>query len=79
VVELLAPGGLFANLEVVASASPRRHAEFLEAIGRTSDDPEDRLATVDDQLDWMADAGFVDVDCLWHWRGFALLVGESPA
>src|SRR4051812_2835691 len=49
----LRPGGLFATLEVVASASPRRHAEFLGAIGRTADDPEDRLASVTDQLQWM--------------------------
>jgi len=73
----LAPGGTFANLEVVASATPERHAEFLVAIGRDADDPEDRLAPVDDQLGWMRDAGLTNVDCLWRWRGFALLVGEG--
>lgn len=72
----LAPGGVFANLEVVASATPARHARFLEAIGRTTDDPEDRLAPVEAQLGWMRDAGMAEVDCLWRWRGFALLVGE---
>jgi SAM-dependent methyltransferase len=41
------PGGLFANLEVVASATPELHAEFLRLIGRVADDPEDRLADVD--------------------------------
>jgi SAM-dependent methyltransferase len=73
----LAPGGVFANLEVVASATPERHAEFLLAIGRDADDPEDRLAPVEDQLTWMRAAGFTNVDCLWRWRGFALLVGEA--
>ena len=73
----LTAGGVFANLEVVASATPRRHAEFLTAIGRTADDPEDRLATVADQLAWMQAAGLQQVDCLWRWRGFALLVGEA--
>ena len=72
----LNPGGVFLNLEVVASASRKRHAEFLTAIGRTADDPEDRLASPEEQLGWMRDAGMVDVDCLWRWRGFALLVGE---
>src|SRR4051812_31121440 len=72
----LRPGGTFANLEVVQSATPRRHAEFLAAIGRTADDAEDQLATIEDQLGWMRDAGFDEVDCLWRWRGFALLVGE---
>jgi cyclopropane fatty-acyl-phospholipid synthase-like methyltransferase len=74
----LGPGGVFCNLEVVASATPQRHAEFLAAIGRTADDPEDRLAPVEDQLAWMRDAGLVNVDCLWRWRGFALLVADAP-
>jgi tRNA (cmo5U34)-methyltransferase len=79
IYRLLAPGGLFANLEVVASASAARHREFLSAIGRQADDPEDRLATVEDQCAWMRAGGLVDVDCLWRWRGFALLVGMAPA
>jgi tRNA (cmo5U34)-methyltransferase len=74
----LEPGGVFANLEVVASATPQRHAEFLAAIGRTADDPEDRLAPVEEQLAWMRAAGLVDVDCRWRWRGFALLVAAAP-
>lgn len=75
----LRPGGLFADLDVVASATDRRHREFLTAIDRPADDPEDRLANVEDQLRWLHDAGFVEVDCLWRWRGFALLVGEAPS
>lgn len=78
IVAVLRPGGVFANLDVVASSSERRHAEFLAAIDRPADDPEDRLAPVEDQLDWLRAAGFVEVDCLWRWRGFALLVGEAP-
>ena len=74
----LRPGGLFANLEVVASATPELHAEFLELIGRPADDPEDQLAGVGAQLRWMRDAGLDQVDCLWRWRGFALLVGRAP-
>jgi tRNA (cmo5U34)-methyltransferase len=79
VARQLRPGGLFANLEVVASATPRRHAEFLVAIGRSVDDPEDRLASVDAQLGWMRDAGLDEVECIWRWRGFALLAGERTA
>jgi cyclopropane fatty-acyl-phospholipid synthase-like methyltransferase len=69
-------GGVFVNLEVVASATARWHAEFLTAIGRTEDDPEDRLASVEDQVAWMREAGMENVDCLWRWRGFALMVAE---
>ncbi len=75
----LEPGGVFVNLEVVASANASRHAEFLAAIGRTADDPEDRLAPVEDQLAWMRAAGLANVDCLWRWRGFAVLAGEAPS
>jgi SAM-dependent methyltransferase len=79
VAQQLRPGGVFANLEVVASATPELHAAFRVAIGREHDDPEDPLAPVEAQLRWMRDAHLVQVDCLWRWRGFALLVGEAPA
>jgi tRNA (cmo5U34)-methyltransferase len=78
IARLLEPGGWFANLEVVASVTPAQHATFLAAIGREADDPEDRLAPVDDQLGWMRDAGLTAVDCLWRWRGLALLTGQRP-
>jgi SAM-dependent methyltransferase len=77
VADQLGPGGIFANLEVVASATPQRHAEFLAAIGRGADDADDLLASVEDQVAWMRAAGLTNVDCLWRWRGFALLVGEA--
>jgi SAM-dependent methyltransferase len=76
--ERLRPGGVFANLEVVASATPELHAAFRAAVGREQDDPEDQLVDVETQLGWMRGAGLEQVDCLWRWRGFALLVGEAP-
>jgi tRNA (cmo5U34)-methyltransferase len=79
VARQLRPGGVFANLEVVASATPELHATFRAAIGRPEDDFEDRLVDVERQLGWMRESGLTQVDCLWRWRGFALLVGESPA
>jgi SAM-dependent methyltransferase len=75
----LRPGGLYANLEVVASPTPELHAGFRRAIGREADDPEDRLVDVETQLGWMRDAGFAHVDCMWKWRGFALLAGRREA
>jgi tRNA (cmo5U34)-methyltransferase len=73
----LNPGGLFVNLEVVASATSELHAEFLAAIGRTADDPEDRLVDVETHPGWMSEAGLARVDCRWRWRDFALLVGHA--
>lgn len=77
---LLRPGGVFANLEHVASPTERLHVRFLELLG-VPDDGEDgsnRLAPVEDQLTWLRDLGFDDVDCLWKWREMALLTGLAP-
>ena len=79
VARRLRPSGVFANLEVVASATPELHAAFRAAVGRKEDDPEDQLVDVETQLGWMREAGLAQVDCLWRWRGFALLVGEAAA
>jgi ubiquinone/menaquinone biosynthesis C-methylase UbiE len=76
IARALEPGGLFANLEVVDLATPDLEAEFHRRIDRPSGDPEDRCAPVEDQLTWMRAAGLVEVDCLWKWWGFALLVGR---
>jgi tRNA (cmo5U34)-methyltransferase len=78
VLEMLRPDGVFANLEVVQCATPELHEEFNRRIERPGGDPEDQLAPVDAQLQWMRDAGLVHVDCYWRWRGFALLVGRRP-
>lgn len=75
----LRPGGVFANLEVVACATPELHEEFNRRIGRPGGDPEDVLAGVDEQLTWMREAGLQQVDCNWRWRGFALFVGSVAA
>ncbi len=78
VVRDLRPGGVFVNLEVVQCATPELHEEFNRRIERPGGDPEDVLAGVEEQLGWMRDAGLAHVDCNWRWRGFAVLVGQSP-
>jgi len=77
IFKLLAPGGVFANFEHVASATDRLHLAFFEAIGEPieSADPSDRLLDVHTQLQWLRAIGFDDVDCYWKWLEMALLIG----
>lgn len=77
---LLDPGGVFANLEHVASPTPRLHRAFFEAIGEPleNEDPSDRTLDVETQLGWLREIGFDDVDCYWKWLEMALLIGVRP-
>lgn len=80
VFRLLAPGGVFCNLEHVASPTPKLHAEFLASIGYTveTEDPSNKLLDLQIQLEWLRAIGFADVDCFWKWRELALLAGTKP-
>ena len=80
VYAILAPGGIYANLEHVSSPTSKLHVEFLAEIGLGAEegDASNRCIDVETQLRWMRDAGLADVDCLWKWREMALLVGTKP-
>jgi SAM-dependent methyltransferase len=75
---MLNAGGVFCNLEHVASPTPRLHEEFLQGIGFTveTEDPSNKLLDLETQLRWLREIGFVDVDCHWKWRELALLAGR---
>jgi len=76
---LLAPGGVFANLELVRSGSKRLHERFRREIGRAEDDPADRLADLGEQLAWLREAGFAEVDCHFKWLELSLVVAVKES
>jgi tRNA (cmo5U34)-methyltransferase len=73
----LRPGGVFCNLEHVASPTLRLHNLFLATLDvrPENEDPSNKLLGVQEQLRWLREIGFTDVDCHWKWRELALLTG----
>jgi tRNA (cmo5U34)-methyltransferase len=80
IFDVLEPGGVFCNLEHVASPSPTMHERFLTVIGYTpeSEDPSNQLLDVETQLVWLRKLGYQHVDCYWKWLEMALLIGFKP-
>jgi tRNA (cmo5U34)-methyltransferase len=80
IFELLEPGGVFCNLEHVASPTPALHTRFLQMMGWTPEmeDRSNKLLDGETQLGWLRAIGFEDVDCHWKWMELALLAGVKP-
>lgn len=80
IFHILQPGGVFCNLEHVASSTPALHERFRRALGieNEPEDPSNKLLDVETQLLWLREIGFTDVDCYWKWLELALLVGIKP-
>jgi tRNA (cmo5U34)-methyltransferase len=92
--DALRPGGLFVNAEQVLGPTPAAEAAYaarwraeVQGLGATPDEIAaaeermrfDRCAPLELQLDWLRDAGFAEVDCVFKaWR-FAVYAGERPA
>jgi len=77
VFALLAPGGVFYNLEHVASPTPELHEAFFTALGMSlaDEDRSNQLLDVETQAAWLREVGFEQVDCFWKWRELAVFGG----
>jgi tRNA (cmo5U34)-methyltransferase len=93
VLAVLRPGGVFVNAEQVAGASPWHQAQYEAAHERDAralgtDDAEwaaalermthDRCAPAEDQVAWLAAAGFERADMAFKRYGFAVYAGFAP-
>jgi len=87
----LKPGGMFLNREIVIGSTPALTKcyetwwrQFVKANGETDEAwfrayfDEDLPASVEDQLEWLKQAGFTDVGCHWRYVSFAIFGGRRP-
>lgn len=86
----LNPGGVFVNAEQFRCATPERHQfhheRWVKRVRELGADERDlaaalermkfdRAATLEEQLEWMRDAGFRDIDCAYKNLIFAVYCG----
>lgn len=92
--DMLKPGGAFINADQSAGRAPaidelqwRFWLSDVTASGLPQESIEasierrrlDRNAKLEDQLRWMEEAGFADVDCVYRNLGFAVMYGKRGA
>jgi SAM-dependent methyltransferase len=66
IFDLLKPGGYFANHDIVRQP------------GEPVNDSGNPFSTVEEQLEWLGEIGFVDVQCFWRAERRALFGGHKP-
>jgi tRNA (cmo5U34)-methyltransferase len=93
ILAALRPSGVFVNAEQVAGPTPHLDAVYkalwLQQVREAGATPQqiadslyrqqdDRCASCEDQMEWMREAGFADVDCWFKDNRFAVLAGVRP-
>lgn len=89
---ILNPGGVFINADQVLGSTPfietvykRAWKLTVENSGLSRDEISsayertalDRMGTLDDQLKWLKDIGFIDVDCIYKYYNFVVMFGRK--
>ncbi|MBP2627368.1 MAG: ubiquinone/menaquinone biosynthesis methyltransferase [Firmicutes bacterium] len=92
VFQLLKPGGVFVNADQVLGQTEFLDDLYktdwhvkIEASGLSSEEVEaaferiklDKMSTLSDQLTWLGQAGFSDVDCVYKYFNFVVLFGRK--
>jgi len=88
----LSTGGLFVNADQVIGHSPYIDALYkddwqakIEASGLTREELDaayertklDRMAGLEEQLHWLKEAGFAEVDCVYKYFNFVVMFGKK--
>ncbi|MFD0696972.1 class I SAM-dependent methyltransferase [Paenibacillus sp. GCM10027628] len=92
IFKLLKPGGVFVNADQVLGSSPFLENLYrsdwegkIEATDLSREALQaayertklDKMATLDHQLNWLREAGFVDVDCVYKYYNFVVMHGRK--
>lgn len=92
IYSILNQDGVFINADQVYGSTPFIEALYksdwkfkVEHSGLSEDEIQsayertelDKMARLDDQLNWLKDIGFLDVDCIYKYYNFAVLFGRK--
>lgn len=91
VIARMKPGGVLLSRDIVRGTSLRLSEEYEKlwglymraqgedgALWYSKFQAKDLPASVEDQLKWLREAGFIDVDCHWRYLNFAITGGRKP-
>lgn len=92
IYSILNPGGVFINADQVLGSTPFLETLYkkdwkrkVENSALTTEDLQsayertklDKMARLEDQLNWLEEAGFSDVDCVYKYFSFVVMFGRK--
>ena len=91
IFQALKPEGIFLDRDIILGATPaltqqyeRLWQDYITSNGEDSDRwfknylEQDIPASVEEQIKWLKETGFVDVSCHWRYLNFAIFGGRKP-
>lgn len=90
IFQALKPGGIFLDRDIVLGATPiltqqyeQLWRDYISSNGEDSDRwfnnylEQDIPTSVEKQIQWLKEVGFVDVSCHWRYLNFAIFGGRK--